>query len=148
MRTLCILMLCLLESDHPYNVDGRVFYQFYNGLPYNRLAIVQVHPTLGVATSCFWRNPGEPSGLNTTPSLSREQAMQLALSYVLQLEGTVSAEVESEPQLLVFADELGIVRLLWRVHVAYRAVQYPGCSGYVTGEDYRRGCAHGGRAGL
>ncbi len=115
----------LLEGDHPYNVHGRVFYQFYNGLPYNLLAIVQVHPTLGVVTSGFWRNPGEPSGLNTTPSLSREQAMQLALSYVLQLEGTVSAEVESGPHLIVFADELGIVRLLWRVHVAYRAVQYP-----------------------
>ncbi|MEJ5253462.1 MAG: hypothetical protein HPY54_16510 [Chthonomonadetes bacterium] len=133
----------LLEGDYAYNKHGRVFYQGYNGLPYNRLAIVRVHPTLGVVTSCSWRKPGEPSGLNTTPSLSREQAIQLALSYVYQLEGTVSAEVELEPQLLVFADELGIVRLLWITLVGYRAVQYPGALatslGKIIGVDAHTG---------
>jgi len=115
-----------LEGEHQRGWTGAV-YRLYQGLGHNRYISVSVHPTLGVVKSCKWYDPGEPIGLNTTPSLSREQAVQVALAYAYQLEaGVVNAEIRNPPVLGIFSDELGITRLMWWMIIDSAVAATPG----------------------
>ncbi|MCL6476580.1 MAG: hypothetical protein K6U75_16225 [Firmicutes bacterium] len=115
-----------LEGEHRI-ARKRVVYRLYQGLGHNRYISVSVHPTLGVVESCEWYNPGEPVGLHTNPTLSQEQARQLALAYAYQLEeGVVNAEIRNPPALGIFSDVLGITRLMWWMTMDLAVVAYPG----------------------
>ncbi len=116
----------LVAEDHE-NYRSGVLRALHNGLPHNRVAIVDVHPTHGVVYECFWRNPGVPAGLDTTPHISLQQAQQIAESYLLHLEEVVSVDVYNTEWLLgVLSDVMGTTRLAWEARVEIVGVTEPG----------------------
>lgn len=109
----------------PNEIEGYSFLAtrvVYEGLILHRVAIVEVHKRLGVVISCLWRDPGEPVGLSTVPTLSQQQACQLALEFISQMPGVISVRVDESPPycvaLGVFTDEMGTTRLVWHVPVS------------------------------
>lgn len=109
----------LLEGEHGIAPGGGSVYRKVNQVPHNTVAIVYVHPQSGKVKSCFWRNPGEPVGVSTTPNLSSEQASDLALDFAVQQQDVLSAYLlqGTEPHLTLFSDEMGDTRLIWYMRV-------------------------------